>query len=388
MYLKYKDNKVIMNNLLVSIYSHPDYYPPTLNALNILKKKFKTINVLHRNFIDLKSSKAKINYIPSGKLVDVRKMMKLNILVKFFYFLVFTLDFFRLITKNKPSWILIYDGIPLLSIWLILPFIRKNPKIWYHNHDVYEPRYLRKFSLSWFALKIQKRIFKRIKLFTLPSIERKKYFNLNNFNGLYFTIPNYPSSNNIMKSDLKLSIKEDIKILFQGSIGTGHGFEEIIKILNNKINGKSLKLILKGFVSKEYKNHLLNIAKKHSTQNKVVFSGITNYSKVKDITLKSDIGIAIFTKNDIMNSTLGTASNKIYEYVACGLPILYFDNLHFNKYLKKYKWAFATDLSKNSLLKNISLIEKSYESLSIDAYNDYQKNLNFEKVFNPILKFL
>ena len=208
---------------------------------------------------------------------------------------------------------------PLLSLWLIFPLIKNYSKIWYHNHDVYDIKYLKKFSLSWFALKIQKRIFKRIKLFTLPSIERKKYFNLNYFNGLYFTIPNYPSSNNIMKNELKLSTKGDIKIIFQGSIGTGHGFEEIIKILNNKINGKSLKLILKGFVTKEYKNHLLNIAKKHSTQNKVVFSGITNYSKVKDITLKSDIGIAIFTKNDIMNSTLGTASNKIYEYVACGL---------------------------------------------------------------------
>ena len=50
-----------MNNLLVCIYSHPDFYPPTLNALNVLSKKFKTINVLHRNFLHVQSSVKTLN---------------------------------------------------------------------------------------------------------------------------------------------------------------------------------------------------------------------------------------------------------------------------------------------------------------------------------------
>lgn len=377
-----------MKNLLVSIYSHPDYYPPTLNALNILSKKFKNINVLHRNFIDLKSKTENIDYVPSGKLIDVKSIKNLNFIVKLFYFLKFTKDFLKLIRQNRPNWILIYDGMPLLSLWLIFPFIKNIPNIWYHNHDVYEIKYLRKFSLSWFAFKIEKRIFKKIKLFTLPSVERKKYFDLNNFKGIYLTIPNFPKSNYVMRNEINCSIRDEISIIFQGSVGKGHGIEEIVKILNKKINGKNLKLILKGLCDQKYKNHILKIAKKHSTENKIIFYDRSFYSQVRNFTLKSHIGIAIFTKNDIMNSTLGTASNKIYEYVACGLPILYYDNDHFNKYLKKYKWAFATDLSKNSLIKNISLIDKSYESLSLNAFEDYRKKLNFEIGFNTVLKHL
>ena len=75
------------------------------------------------------------------------------------------------------------------------------------------------------------------------------------------------------------------------------------------------------------------------------------------------IGIGIHRKEDIMNKTLGTSSNKIYEYAAAGLPVLLYDNQQFRNYLGKYKWAFFTDCSKASLISALETMERNIQEL-------------------------
>jgi hypothetical protein len=104
------------------------------------------------------------------------------------------------------------------------------------------------------------------------------------------------------------------------------------------------------------------------------------------ITAQSHIGIAVNIPSEVIYQTGGTASNKIYEYAACGLPILYFDHPHYREYLGQFKWAFATDLSKESIENCIIEIMNNYDYFSQQARNDFLSRLNFESVFEPILK--
>lgn len=377
-------------NILIAIYSHTEFYPPSINAIKILSKNFDEIDVLVRPFTNHNSiTDSNVNIHSVGKLTSPREQESSSKLKKIWYFLHYTFKFIRLITTKKTDWILLYDGIPFLSYYLIKWLIPSKTRLWYHNHDVYQSDLIKKGSLSWYSWKAESKYLNTFDLFTLPAIERKKYFNLNNYNGAYFTIPNYPSLlsfKNISKKKNKL--ENEIKIIFQGSIGTGHGIEEIISIINSPSLQKRPRLILKGFIQKRYKKYLEELAAKYGVSNRVDFIGQTDYAAVKELTSHCHIGIGIFTKNDLMNRTLGTASNKIYEYAACGLPIIYFDNKHFNNYLGKYNWAFPTDLSQESLVNCINSIIKEHHLLSQDAIDSFETELNFENGFKSTLAFI
>lgn len=375
--------------LLVATYSHPEFYPPTLNALRILSEKFDEIIVLHRPFTEHFSLEIdNISLQPSGKNISVSEQESSSLIRKILFFLGFSYDFYKLIRIHKPRMILVYDGIPILSLKLILPFIGTKPQIWYHNHDVYEEKYLKKYTISWLAYKSHKSVFRRINIFTLPAKERKVKFCLKHFSGQYFTIPNYPRKSSLSDDLISTPPQESIRIIFQGSIGTGHGIEEIIKILGVKINGKGLGLVLKGFVSDAYKNKLVKLAERNHVESRVTYFGISDYDSVRQLTVKCHIGIAIFTKDDFMNQTLGTASNKIYEYAACGLPIVYYSNRHFDQYLKNRKWAYGVDINSESLLEAIRFIDDNYLELSLNAKESIQSELNFEKAFEPVKKYV
>jgi phospholipid N-methyltransferase len=101
--------------------------------------------------------------------------------------------------------------------------------------------------------------------------------------------------------------------------------------------------------------------------------------------MERHIGLAIYKNVDILNTTLGTASNKVYEYTASGLPFLYFDTPHFRKYLEVMSWAFPTDLSPESVTRSIQYIDQHYVSLSTSAREEFLVSRNYEKVFQPIV---
>jgi len=89
-----------------------------------------------------------------------------------------------------------------------------------------------------------------------------------------------------------------------------------------------------------------------------------------------------------MNKTLGTSSNKIYEYAASGLPVLLFDNAHFRNHLGQYKWAFFTDCTYESLIVNLEEIILNYPTLSNQARLDFEDKLNFENFIHPVIVYL
>ncbi|MFY8166654.1 MAG: glycosyltransferase [Sediminibacterium sp.] len=377
------------NNIVIGVFSHPEFYPPTLNAIQELSKIFDNVYVLSRNVLvsewDYPSN---VQLVASGKYCTIRESEQKNVVQKFFSFFYFTFHLFKLIRKIKPAYIQVCDAIPLFSLFLLKKGISKKIKIWYHNHDVCEIKLCRKFSIGWFAAVCESKMFPKIDVFTLPAEDRKQYFPLNQLKGTYYFLPNYPSSYFYSKfHSAKKLPNNEIKLVYQGSIGPGHGLEEIIEILHEKIENFSLSLHLKGFISDEYKSQLQQLSIKCLANNKLTFYGITAYQDVPLLAVSCDIGIGIHTSNDIMNSTLGTSSNKIYEYAALGLPVLLFDNKHFKENLSKFQWAFFTNLEAGNLKNTISTILQNQEHYSQCAIDSFQAELNYENHFSKI-KFI
>ena len=381
---KYGKSKI----LLVSIYSHPEYYPPTLSALENLAPLYKDIYVLHRNLHGFNwKYPENVHLLGTKKQYSPREVERAGLLLKLGWYIAYAWKFLRLMRKYRPDTLLIYDYLAILAYRMIY-FLAPKPRLtWYHNHDVAEKQYIRKHSISWWSWKSEKWIFPKLQIFSLPSVERKFCFPMKSLTGEFVFLPNFPSGKIYKNGRPEQRYNEAVyKILFQGSIGPLHGLEEIIPLLKERIAGKDLVLVLKGFIKPKYLESLKSVAAENNVSEKLLYIGPTDYREVIENGRTCHIGIGIHKKDDIMNKTLGTASNKIYEYAALGLPVILYDNRHFHEILGKFEWAFFTDASKDSLRDCLEKIIINYPRLSGLAEVDFRRQLSFEHYFQALNK--
>lgn len=261
-------------------------------------------------------------------------------------------------------------------------------KVWYHNHDVLEKKLIRKYSLSWFAYKAEIFFINKLDIFSLPANERLPYFDTSKFKGKFFCIPNYPSLKFYKQFYSERKLESELRIIFQGRIDKHHGIEEIIPILKYNLSGYTLRLILKGHSDENYKTEIEKIAEANDVQNLVEIYGFSPYPEVPRISSSCHIGIGIFAKKDIMNETLGTASNKVYEYAAVGLPVLYLENSNLKKYLEKFCWALPVQMSTISIRSKIEDVIANYNEYSKAAYKSFCEDLNFESHFAEVKNYV
>lgn len=377
------------HRLVIGIYYHPEAYPPTLNAVQELSKCFEHITIVHRPH--LKGTwqyPANVKAVASGSFVTAAQQEQSSITKKILFFRQFMADLLKAIRAERASVVLLYDVHALFAYRMIRPLIGKKHVAWYHNHDVSELERERKYSIGWFACKAEKKLFSRLDIFTLPTADRLRYFPMDTFKGKHFVVPNYPSLQFYGSFYKRKLPGQVVRLIFQGRIGEGHGFEEIITMLNETIGGKQLELVLKGYCHEQYKQRLLELAGEHKVSDKLTFAGFTAYEEVPKLAASCHIGIGIFAKHETMHITLGTASNKLYEYAAVGLPVLYLDEPHFSQYLKKYQWAVPVQLSAASIREAIESIILNYEQYAAAAYESFRSSLNFEGAFSPVTDYL
>lgn len=325
----------------------------------------------------------------TGNQVDVKISERKSIPWKLLSFMQFVWATKNLIRQHKPAWVINYDNIPLFATHLARKIGSRKFRWWYHNHDISELKKQSIFSIGWMATRNEKKSFRHLDIFSLPADERKIHFPELRRGCVYFFIPNYPSGLFFKQFYQPRKPEQEMKLIFQGSISTGHGLEEIIKsILPISIMDKNFKLVLKGRVAPDYKLDLISLAGQFGVADKLEFFPVTPYKEVPRLASTCHIGIGIHTGTDIMNTTLGTSSNKIYEYAGLGLPVLLYDNMHFRQHLGQYTWAIFTDCSLASLKQSLEHIIVNYPLLSGNAVNDFENNLNFEYYFNGVLDFV
>jgi len=363
-------------------------YPPTLNAIHELAGMFEKVIVLYRNsvFNDWVYPDNVI-LIPHGRDISIRQQEQLSTLQKIFAFAGFTFKQYKTCLKYRPEQVLLYDSIALFSHHLIRRVLPAKP-VWYHSHDVAESGSVRKYSIAWFSFSAEKRAFNYIDMFTLPAKERLQYFPVEKLKGKYFVIPNYPLLAFYKKFYAKKQLAQNVRLIYQGHISELHGIEQIIELLPEKIGGYEIFLVLKGPCKEEYKKQLEKRVTELGVIEKVQFIGVTAYAEVPAICSTCHIGIGIHAKQDFMNTSLGTASNKLYEYAAVGLPVLYYKNSHFDDYLGVYDWAFATSLNTDDIHQQIGEIITNYSEISASANSDFVNELHFEKQFEPAAAYL
>lgn len=368
------------------MYGHPENYPPTLNAINELFSDFSIKIVYRSHQASCWDYPDDVELIPDGKVISARQQENLPIFQKILLFLNYTWILYSELLKFRPQVILMYDSLSTLAYFLVPKFGSANRKsiIWYHNHDVSDPSLVRKYSLSWFALKTEKRLFSRLDIFSLPALDRKQFFPLEKLKGKFVFLPNFPAKKLYTPYFDAHKQLNEVRILFQGQLGEGHGIEELISMLPFSVNGLSVKLVLRGHARNGYDEWLNKQIETRQLQDWLEVHPFTPYKYIPELGSKCHIGLAVFKKQDIMNRTIGTASNKIYEYAALGLPILYFNTPYFKEHLGKYVWAKDIDSNPDTIKAQIADIIDNYPQYAQTAHLDFIQDLNFEHYFSAV----
>ena len=385
-------SKKSINHITVLIYPHPELYPPTLSAIEELSQITDTIDIVTRKMLTPKweyPSNVRVHYINKKKFVGF-EIENISFVAKIKHFLKFVMMSHKLIKKNKSQIVLAYDAIPLYVLHLLKATLKKqNSLLWYHNHDVTDLRKANSYSIMSVANKKQDSAMKNVNLFSLPSKERLAYFKNIPKKVSPLIIPNYPHSKLYSKYDKKdISNTSILKLVYQGSIGSGHGLESIVRILNNPIRGKTLELHLVGKIRTKYLTKLTNLAKEYDVLDKFFYHGMQPFAGLPKYISAFDVGLAIHEPYNITYATGGSASNKIYEYAALGMPVLLFDNEHYRFYLGDNDWSFFTALTTDSLINSLMAIHDSFSVASLAARKDFLEKYNYGNCFQKIKPLL
>ena len=373
-----------MRTVLVSIYIDPEFYPPTKNAIFELAKTYEKVFVLTRNLYAQEKNDypENVELVKSGKFSTVQESEKRSIFSKILSFLGFWFRYQQLSLMNSVEVVLLYDAIPLFAFFISLK--KKKIKFWYHNHDMPDIQLTRKFSIGWLSAKYEQSAMKKIDYFSLPSKDRLVYYPNWNRTEDFFYIPNYPRKN-LLKSIKSDNRFDRFTIIFQGAIGPGHAIEDVIQLLPNL---PEVDFILKGPVRNDYKEKINSLIQTHKVENQVKWVGLTSYTELIRLTMKCHFGIAVHQGRDEVSKTLGTASNKIYEYLASGLPVLLHDNEQFRKSLGSKPWLFYYNGDTAHLENYIKQVQINFRELSSYSFLDFEENYCFEPYFLNALKFI
>ncbi|MBE7170991.1 MAG: glycosyltransferase [Williamsia sp.] len=378
-----------MRNLVIGIYFHPEAFPPTLNAVSELSECFDQITIVHRPHLhNTWKYPANVRALASGSFMTAKQQEAASVGSKAGFYIRYVYLFLKQCIREKPEVILVYDSISLYAYHMIKRLLRFKHKVWYHNHDVVELPLLRRFSIGWFAARKEAGAFDYLDMFSLPTNERLAHFPMQRFKGHYFFIPNYPAKKFYLQFYRRRTLQQTVRLIFQGHIGPYHGIEETIPLLKESIMGHQLELVLKGPCQEDYRERILQQAMAYNVTGSITFIGITPYADVPATTSTCHIGIGILAKKDIMNTTLGTASNKLYEYAAVGLPVLYYNSENFTRHLGKYTWAFPVDTTSDDIKEKLTSVLQSYDQLSAAAHYDFLHGLNFEAGFKQVKAYL
>lgn len=373
-----------MKRVLVSIYIDPEFYPPTKNAILELANQVDEVYVLTRNLFIAESNaypkNVRLNRI--GSYMTVQESEKLNYLRKLWVFVSYWLQYNYFLATKKIDTVICYDAIPLFVFYLgIKP---KSKTFWYHNHDMPVAKLTRKYSIGWFSSIYEHKAMRKVKYFSLPSKDRLVYYP--NWTRMedFFYIPNYPRLAQFKNIELNKKF-DDFTIIFQGHVGPGHHLEDVILCMQSI---PEIKLIIVGSIRNDYRNTLLNLANQVLLDGQLTILERIEYSKLISLTSSCHLGLAIYNKPDEYAKTVGTASNKIYEYLACGLPIVLYDNEQFRKSIGSAGHVFFYNPDLQQFTKIIEKVRANFSELSISARAQFINKYTFETRFQLAIKQL
>lgn len=376
-----KDKK----KLLYIMYADPAFYPPVLNGSQILAEKGCEVKIIGAGVFGMPA--LSIKNIKGRTVSKVKGVPTPGLLQKIHYFYYLAIIFINVLLF-RPHWIYASDVLsaPIALILSYLPGL----KIIYHEHDSRtrpkETAFMRVCS------KALNRLAKKADVCVFPNKKRLENF----IEKTNRRKPSICAWNCPLKKEAQTSKEykrhEKVMLYYHGSITLDRFPESIINALARSRLKAGVKIV--GYETggnREYIRYLKNKSKEFGILEKVEFLGARSYeNELMNICRSCDIGLVLLSKysnDENMINMLG-ASNKVFEYMACGLPVIVSDIPEWIEMFVSPGYALACDPedveSIEQVVKWFIEYPDKIKEMGERAREKILSEWNYEKQFNEV----
>jgi glycosyltransferase involved in cell wall biosynthesis len=371
------------------IYANPDYFPPTINAAHLLSEHFDVILIARNQDPPHWEYPSNVKVHRLGSYTSERKGEQASAVNKLWEYINFVAQARRLL--KDVSLIYAYNANGYTSAYLCRLFQAQAIPLIYHSHDLSNQSSPLSSLSGWIQRGEQKWVHKA-NIVVFPSQYRALVFKeLTNFNGQVMIVPNFPRKLFLKEHQkFKTLILQRFKkpqILLQGVISIHTSLLELIDSLTLIDNYIELKLI--GPINEQEQHLMRDLAVHKNVADRVMYFQPVPYNELPFHTWMASIGVCLYKKIDINHQTMGTASNKIYEYAACGLPVIVSDQPNYREHLAGETWVrFADPDNPDSIASAVHDILSDfgeYQAMCLAARQAFEEKYNYESAFSHLL---
>ena len=372
------------------ILNDPMIFPPTMNAAEILAENGYKVDVFA------------LRFNRGGDKIDVPANVNIQYLGDLKGGLYFRLVFLKMIIKvikaaisNNYKWIFAYNMTAVIPGYLAAKL--GKAKFLYHNHD--DTVVNGKIGFYPFLKKKEYHYAKKANIVSYPQQKRAEdFYNNAKLSVQPLIVKNGPRNGWCANGDttnfLYLKHQFDKLLIYQGGLNWQRGIKNIVDIFFNIQGNVGLVLIGKIDNDVKFKEELDKYLVDLKLVNKVVVLPAMNYSKLAGLTKICDMGFGVMM-NEADNKSynvkhLAGASNKLVEYMACGLGSIVPNTKEYVDYVSSK--GIGLVVSPNNAVQTAKTIadilfdDEKLNEMKRKATENFMINESFDKQFNKILK--
>jgi len=224
----------------------------------------------------------------------------------------------------RPDWVYASDALSTPVARLLAR--RIVPRVVYHEHDTpfeaWEPD-----SASWFMGRVMTArvaVARRADICIVPNATRADALSAATGRRDIRVVWNCPRRAEAAQARERTD-RSGLRVLFYGSVAPGHLPLSVVDAL--ALLPADVELVFAGyetFAHKGYIQTLLDHARVRGVGTRVRYQGVLNRTQLLELSSTCDVGLALFSSVPANPNEAGMvgASNKVFEYLARGLPVL------------------------------------------------------------------
>jgi glycosyltransferase involved in cell wall biosynthesis len=374
------------------LYMNPDYYPPTVNAAHLLSEHFDVV-LIGRNYDPPDGEyPSNVSVYRLGRYSSIQKRMRASLFAKFWEYLDFVLQARRLL--KGVSLIYAYDTYGYTAAYLSKCSLLKDIPLIYQNHEI-EADLSGLSSLAGWVQRAERAWINQANLVIFPDQDRASFFQkITGLKKAPMIVPNFPRKSFFTQNGDWASIFqkrwESITLFYRGSISETSSMREIVfaasllKHFNQRIQVQFV-----GFLNQTEGRSLDRWVEQSGMSNSFSYLGVLPYKELQTPTAFATVGFALYKNISFDRVACASACNKIYEYAACGLPVIVSDFSTYRAYLSGESWVRFADpedpTAIASAVKDILSDFDQYKEICLAARRAFEQKFNYESVFSPLL---
>lgn len=309
-----------MKKIAVFHFNPLELYPPAMNFLDCLQEKLSKNDQV---WVYSSRPAAGIElYIPKGNQIIIKRpsayTLGLPAAKRMVQYLRYYLISFLQCLRFNPSKIFYYESISSFTPYLLVRWPGSRAELFIHYHEYMNPEEYRQMKLNQIFHRLERKLYGRARWIShtneyrmqlfLEDLGRPELANTHIF-------PNYPPAAWISAAREKIS--NPVRLLYVGSMGS-------LELLYIRETFEWIKSQSGAVLLDIYSFKVADEIKQFSAQTHdgyISWMGPVAYKDLPEVLKQYDVGLILY--KGISANTIYSASNKLFEYLACGLDVWY-----------------------------------------------------------------